>query len=91
MNPFDEIAVEEAVRMKEKKIAAEVIAVSCGPTQAQVSTYCTSLCFSMLSRYAPFWSDCVEKCHVHAHSFPHYQLASHYQSLISIQYESIST
>lgn len=36
MNPFDEIAVEEAVRMKEKKLATEVIAVSCGPTQAQV-------------------------------------------------------
>ncbi|XP_013192125.1 electron transfer flavoprotein subunit beta [Amyelois transitella] len=35
MNPFDEIAVEEAVRMKEKKLAKEVIAVSCGPPQAQ--------------------------------------------------------
>lgn len=35
MNPFDEIAVEEAVRMKEKKIANEIIAVSCGPTQSQ--------------------------------------------------------
>ena len=35
MNPFDEIAVEEAVRMKEKKHAQEVIAVSCGPAQAQ--------------------------------------------------------
>ncbi|XP_068237631.1 electron transfer flavoprotein subunit beta [Palaemon carinicauda] len=35
MNPFDEIAVEEAVRLKEKKIAKEVIAVSCGPAQAQ--------------------------------------------------------
>ncbi|XP_030031604.2 electron transfer flavoprotein subunit beta [Manduca sexta] len=35
MNPFDEIAVEEAVRLKEKKIASEVIAVSCGPSQAQ--------------------------------------------------------
>ncbi|KAG6457679.1 hypothetical protein O3G_MSEX010431 [Manduca sexta] len=35
MNPFDEIAVEEAVRMKEKKIASEIIAVSCGPSQAQ--------------------------------------------------------
>lgn len=36
MNPFDEIAIEEAVRLKEKKIAQEVVAVSCGPTQAQV-------------------------------------------------------
>lgn len=35
MNPFDEIAVEEAVRMKEKKLASELIAVSCGPPQAQ--------------------------------------------------------
>jgi electron transfer flavoprotein beta subunit len=30
MNPFDEIAVEEAMRLKEKGIATEVIAVSCG-------------------------------------------------------------
>jgi electron transfer flavoprotein beta subunit len=30
MNPFDEIAIEEAVRMKEKGIATEVVAVSCG-------------------------------------------------------------
>lgn len=35
MNPFDEIAVEEAVRMKEKKLASEIIAVSCGPAQSQ--------------------------------------------------------
>jgi electron transfer flavoprotein beta subunit len=35
MNPFDEIAVEEAVRLKEKGVVTEVIAVSCGPTQAQ--------------------------------------------------------
>lgn len=35
MNPFDEIAVEEAVRMKEKKLASEIIAVSVGPTQSQ--------------------------------------------------------
>jgi len=35
MNPFDEIAVEEAVRLKEKKIAKEVVVVSCGPAQAQ--------------------------------------------------------
>ena len=35
MNPFDEIAVEEAVRLKEKGIATEVIAVSCGVTQCQ--------------------------------------------------------
>lgn len=35
MNPFCEIAVEEAVRLKEKGIATEVIAVSVGPTAAQ--------------------------------------------------------
>jgi electron transfer flavoprotein beta subunit len=35
MNPFDEIAVEEAVRLKEKGTVTEVIAVSCGPTQCQ--------------------------------------------------------
>src|SRR3954462_1567152 len=35
MNPFDEIAVEEAVRLKEKGIATEILAVSCGPTSSQ--------------------------------------------------------
>jgi electron transfer flavoprotein beta subunit len=35
MNPFDEIAIEEAVRLKEKGVASEVIAVSCGVTQCQ--------------------------------------------------------
>ena len=35
MNPFDEIAVEEAVRMKEAGVATEVIAVSAGIAQAQ--------------------------------------------------------
>ncbi|MGB3742279.1 electron transfer flavoprotein subunit beta/FixA family protein [Castellaniella sp.] len=35
MNPFDEIAMEEAVRLKEKGSAAEVIALSCGVTQCQ--------------------------------------------------------
>ena len=35
MNPFDEIAVEEAVRLKEKGAATEVIAVSCGVQQCQ--------------------------------------------------------
>ena len=33
MNPFDEIAIEEAVRLKEKGVATEVIAVSCGVSQ----------------------------------------------------------
>ena len=35
MNPFDEIAIEEAVRLKEAGIATEVIAVSCGVTACQ--------------------------------------------------------
>ncbi len=35
MNPFDEIAVEEAIRLKEKGVATEVVAVSIGPAQAQ--------------------------------------------------------
>src|SRR5512137_877859 len=35
MNPFDEIAVEEAVRLKEKGVATEIIAVSCSVTQCQ--------------------------------------------------------
>jgi electron transfer flavoprotein beta subunit len=35
MNPFDEIAMEEAVRLKEKKVATEVVAMTVGPTAAQ--------------------------------------------------------
>ncbi len=35
MNPFDEIAVEEAVKLKEAGIASEIVAVSIGPAQAQ--------------------------------------------------------
>jgi electron transfer flavoprotein beta subunit len=35
MNPFDEISVEEAVRMKEKGLATEIVIVSIGPAQAQ--------------------------------------------------------
>ena len=35
MNPFDEIAVEEAVRLKEKGIVTEVVAVSCGDAKCQ--------------------------------------------------------
>ena len=35
MNPFDEIAVEEAVRLKEKGVATEVVAVSCGIAACQ--------------------------------------------------------
>jgi len=35
MNPFDEIAVEEAVRLKEQGVASEIVAVSCGVAQCQ--------------------------------------------------------
>jgi electron transfer flavoprotein beta subunit len=35
MNPFDEIAIEEAVRLKEKGVATEIVAVSCGVSQCQ--------------------------------------------------------
>jgi len=35
MNPFDEVAVEEAVRLKEKGAATEIVAVSCGVAQCQ--------------------------------------------------------
>ncbi|ESR24175.1 electron transfer flavoprotein subunit beta/FixA family protein [Lutibaculum baratangense] len=35
MNPFDEIAVEEAIRLKEKGVATEIVAVSAGPQQCQ--------------------------------------------------------
>ena len=34
MNPFDEIGVEEAIRLKEKGVATEIIAVSVGPVKA---------------------------------------------------------
>ncbi|KAK5583158.1 hypothetical protein RB653_004748 [Dictyostelium firmibasis] len=37
MNPFDEIAVEEAIRIKEKGLAKEIVAVSMGPKTAQES------------------------------------------------------
>ena len=36
LNPFDEIAVEEAVRMREKKWATDILAVSVGPPASQV-------------------------------------------------------
>src|ERR1700675_54746 len=35
MNPFDEIAIEEAVRLKEKGVATEIVAISIGPQEAQ--------------------------------------------------------
>lgn len=35
MNPFDEIAIEEAIRLKEKGVVTEIVAVSIGPSKAQ--------------------------------------------------------
>ena len=35
MNPFDENAIEEAVRMKQKKVVKEIVVASCGPAQSQ--------------------------------------------------------
>jgi len=35
MNPFDEIGIEEAIRLKEKGVATEVVAISVGPAKAQ--------------------------------------------------------
>ena len=35
MNPFDEIAVEEAIRLRDKGVATEIVAVSIGPAKAQ--------------------------------------------------------
>ena len=42
MNPFDEIAVEEAIRLKEKGVVTEIVAMSIGPAKAQ-ETLRTSL------------------------------------------------
>ncbi len=44
MNPFDEIALEEAMRMKEAGIATEIVAISCGATVCQ-ETLRTALAF----------------------------------------------
>ena len=35
MNPFDEIAMEEALRLREKKVAKEIIAITIGPLKSQ--------------------------------------------------------
>ena len=58
MNPFDEIAVEEAVRLKEKKIVKEIVAVSCGPQQSQVTTITSSIslcCLTLIRLGGPWW------------------------------------
>ena len=52
MNPFDEIAVEEAIRLKEKGQASEIVTISIGPQQA-AETIRTSLA---MGRTAASWS-----------------------------------
>ena len=52
MNPFDEIAVEEAVRLREAGVATEVVAVSCGVTQ----------CGPALRRRRPAHGGCQAIC-----------------------------
>ena len=68
MNPFDEIAVEEAVRLKEKKLAKEIIVVSCGPAQSQVTCpplQAFSLQFSDLyTRVYSHIISCVTLCYI---------------------------
>ena len=53
MNPFDEIAVEEAVRLKEKGIATEVIAVSIGGVTRQIRATRIILAAGALERPFP--------------------------------------
>ena len=60
MNPFDEIAVEEAVRMKEKKLAKEIVVVSCGPAQAQVIEKNTITDYEIMSTTNPTKSSLQE-------------------------------
>ena len=60
MNPFDEIAVEEAVRMKEKKLAKEIVVVSCGPAQAQVIKKDTITDYEIMSTANPTKSSLQE-------------------------------
>jgi len=72
MNPFDEIAVEEALRLKEAGIASEIVAVSCGP-QACQETLRTARCaradrailvetdVGVCSR-SPWRSSCARSC-----------------------------
>lgn len=57
MNPFCEIAMEEAIRLKEKRIANEVVAVSIGPKVSQEQLrYCIALGADRGSRYSSLLS-----------------------------------
>ena len=61
LNPFDEIAMEEAIRLKEKKLANQIVAVSCGPAQCQVIYCCCHgdccLCYCCLGNTSYSISD----------------------------------
>jgi electron transfer flavoprotein beta subunit len=50
MNPFDEIAVEEAVRLKEKGAATEIVVVSAGPTACQEQIEVVPNCWTAWQR-----------------------------------------
>ena len=63
MNPFDEIAVEEAIRLKEAGKADEIIAVSIGVKQAQ-ETLRTALAM------APFWWSPLKTCRLTSSRWP---------------------
>jgi len=63
MNPFDEIAVEEAIRLKEKKIATEVVVASCGPAQS-METLRTALAMGADRGVHVECSDPLEPIHV---------------------------
>jgi hypothetical protein len=56
MNPFDEIAVEEAVRLREKGVATEVVVVSCGSARKPCARQWPS------ARTAPSWSSVPMHC-----------------------------
>lgn len=58
MNPFDEIAVEEAVRQKESGVASEVVAVSCGIEKSQDTLRTRWLSVPI----AAFWSRPMLSC-----------------------------
>ena len=62
MNPFDEIAVEEAVRLKEKKVAKEVVVVSCGPAQCQVFFFSSRI---LAWRFFLCLIFCISPCRKH--------------------------
>ena len=61
MNPFDEIAIEEAVRLKEKGVATEIIAVSCGVAQCQ-ETLRTAMAIGADRGILPFWWSPTKTC-----------------------------